>query len=448
MKTFIRKIFQGDNRSKTVKKNIAASFAIKGVSILISLLLVPATIGYVSADLYGVWLALASILQWVQFLDLGLTLGLKNKLTEAISKNDWLRAKSLVTTTYVMVSLIFLPVCVILITIAPQIDWCSLLNVSVKYSDEIRQAIFALITFVCLQMIVNVFTVILAAFQRVAFSSLFSVIGQVVAFIIILILPHIAPPSLFVLAIVYSALPVIIILLASIYLFTTRYHNIAPKLSFFDKALLKELFSLGGKFFLINIQIVVLYQATNILISNVSSPLHVTEYNIAYRYLNVAMLVYSLITAPLWPAYTDAYVKGDLPWMKNVYSKMTKILFFSYGLCILMVCLSPVAYKLWIGNKVAVSFTMTILVAFYVMAYGWMNVNGTLILGVGVIKVDTIIATIGMIVHIPFSLFLSHYFGVYGVVISMITINLFYGCVLYIQLRKILNKTARGIWIE
>ena len=53
------------------------------VSIVINFMLVPLTIGYVSAELYGVWLTLSSIMTWLGFLDVGFTQGLKNKLTEA-----------------------------------------------------------------------------------------------------------------------------------------------------------------------------------------------------------------------------------------------------------------------------------------------------------------------------------------------------------------------------
>ena len=110
----IYKHIKGSGRSVTVKKNIIASFVIKGVSILISLMLVPVTIGYVSAELYGVWLALSSVINWIHFLDLGFSQGLKNKLTEAIANKDWKRGKSLVSTTYIMISLIFIPVGILL----------------------------------------------------------------------------------------------------------------------------------------------------------------------------------------------------------------------------------------------------------------------------------------------------------------------------------------------
>ncbi|MBO5632891.1 MAG: hypothetical protein J5965_27865, partial [Aeriscardovia sp.] len=77
-KELLHKFTQGDARSVTIKKNVVASLVIKGVGILTSLLLVPLTIGYVSPELYGVWLTLSSILTWVGFMDIGFSQGLKN----------------------------------------------------------------------------------------------------------------------------------------------------------------------------------------------------------------------------------------------------------------------------------------------------------------------------------------------------------------------------------
>ncbi len=74
---------------------------------IISFMLVPLTIGYVSSDLYGVWLTLSSILTWLTFLDIGFSQGLKNKLAEAIAQTDWGKGKSLVSTTYFLMILIF-----------------------------------------------------------------------------------------------------------------------------------------------------------------------------------------------------------------------------------------------------------------------------------------------------------------------------------------------------
>ena len=67
MKLLIRKFLSGDKRSISAKKNIIASIIIKGLSMIITLLLVPLTLGYLSSYEYGVWLTLSSILNWINF---------------------------------------------------------------------------------------------------------------------------------------------------------------------------------------------------------------------------------------------------------------------------------------------------------------------------------------------------------------------------------------------
>ena len=96
----------GGQRTLTVKKNIIGSVAIKGCSILIQLLLVPMTLGYLTSELYGIWLTVSSIILWLNFFDVGFTLGLKNKLSEALALNDSRRCKALVSTTYAVMILL------------------------------------------------------------------------------------------------------------------------------------------------------------------------------------------------------------------------------------------------------------------------------------------------------------------------------------------------------
>lgn len=445
---FIFKHIKGNGRSVIVKKNILASFVIKGISILVSFLLVPITIGYVSAELYGVWLALSSIIYWIHIMDLGFSQGLKNKLAEAIADNDWQRGKSLVSTTYIIISLIIIPVGILLELLIPFINWCSLLNVSPVYYEEIVQVLRVLVVFVCIQMIVNVLTNVVAAFQRVAFSSLFAVIGQIIALLVIILLTKTMPPSLMGLAFAYSAVPVLVFIIASALLYSKRYKMVAPDFKSFDKSYINDIVKLGFKFFILNIQVVVLYQATNILISNVSSPLQVTSYNIAYKYVHTAMMVYLIVISPLWPAYTDAYARRDYSWMRYMRNKMAKILCFCIVAIVLMVAISPFVYQIWIGERANVPLIMTCLVAIYVCIYCWSNLNGYLLNGMGKLKLATYIACIGMVIHIPLSLYLSQYIGAYGVITSMILINLVYAIFFYIQVNLILSRRAKGIWLE
>lgn len=438
----------GNSRSGTVKKNIIGSLFIKGCSIVISLLIVPLTLGYISSDLYGIWLTLSSIMMWLNFFDIGFTLGLKNKLAEAIALGDFRKGKALVSTTYFMMVIIFVPLCLLLEFLIPHIDWASFLNVDIAYSNDIIKTMHILVACFCAQMITNVLTAVISAYQKVALSSSFPVIGNFISLFLILLLTKYCPPSLSILALTVSTIPILVTLVASIVLYGNWFKSVAPDLRFVKKEYIKNLFNLGSKFFIIQIQIVILYQCTNILISNLSGPEDVTSYNIAYKYITIPMMILTIIMAPLWPAFTDAYIRKDYTWMKNVHRKMRILWGVSVIAVIIMIMLSPLVYHLWIGDKAYIPLMMTVLIGIYTIVHSWDIIQVNMINGIGTIKLQTCMTLLGLIVHIPLSLLLGKYAGCYGVILSMILINIIYATTFTIQIRKIINKTAAGIWLK
>lgn len=448
LKHLSKKNTGGSERTATIKKNILGSLLIKGISIVVSLLLVPMTLGYVSAEIYGVWLTVSSILHWLTYMDVGFTLGLKNRLAECLAKNDYEHGKSLVSTTYFMMVVIFVPFAILMMLVCPHVDWCAILNVDTLYQDVIQRTISVLLVFVSLQMIVNVFVAVVAAHQKTALSSLFHVIGQVCSLVIIFFMTKFVEPSLFNLAFAYSMMPILIVTVSSLLYYTTSMKKVAPSIKSVNTKYIKDLWGLGVKFFIIQVQQIVLYQSTNILISNLSGPESVTQYNIVYKILNVVVMLYSIILTPLWPAFTDAYTKNDYRWMNNTYKKMVKV----FGLLVLMitglVIVSPFVYHLWVDNMVSIPFVLTVAIAIYTIIHSWDTLQVTLINGVGAVKLQSYVIMVGLIVHIPLSLFLGRYIGIYGVIISMCLINVIYALFFTTQIKKILNKTASGIWLK
>lgn len=442
----IRRLFEGSERTVKVKKNAIGSILIKGWSILISLILVPMTMDYLSPEIYGIWLTISSVIVWLNFFDVGFTLGLKNKLAEALADGDYVRGKKLVSTTYGVMFAIFVPLAIILELLVPIVDWSKFLNVSIEFNDQLVGVMRVLVFCFALQMIFNTITAILAAYQRTAISSLFPVLGNTISVIVIFILTKTVPPSLISLAEAISYIPAIVLIISSFILFRTNLKEVAPAPSYFDKSCIGHLFNLGAKFFIIQIQMVVLYQATNILISNVSSAEQVTAYNIAYKYLSIGAMVLSILLGPLWPAYTDAYAKGDYKWMKSTYKKMCKLVLLVMMGVVVMMALSPIVYKIWIKNTTLVPWSMTIAVGIYIMIHSWDSLQVILINGIGAIKIQTYVTLVGLIIHIPLSLFIGKYVGGLGVVLSMIIINLIYVTAFTTQIRMLLKGVRNTIW--
>lgn len=448
IKQLSQKLIGGSERTATIKKNILGSLLIKGVSIFVSLLLVPMTLGYVSSEIYGVWLTISSILHWMTYMDVGFTLGLKNRLAECLAKNDYERGRRLVSTTYFMMVVFFVPFAIVMMLVCPYVNWCTLLNVDTQYQEVIQKTISVLLVFVSLQMIVNVFVAVVAAHQKTALSSLFNVIGQICSLIIIFFMTKFVEPSLFNLAFAYSMMPIAIVAISSILYFNTSMKKVSPSVRNIDTSYIKDLWNLGIKFFIIQVQQIVLYQSTNILISNLSGPESVTQYNIAYKILNVVVMIYTIILTPLWPAFTDAYAKGDYKWMSSTYSKMVKVFVLLVLLIAIFVVVSPVVYQVWVGDKVSIPLLLTITIAIYTIVHSWDSLQVTLINGVGAVKLQSYVILLGLILHIPMSLFLGSFMGIYGVITSMCIINVIYATFFTVQIKKILNKRANGIWIK
>ncbi len=446
LKETILNFFKGSQRGSNIKKNIAGSLLIKGFSILTQLILVPLTLGYLNTDLYGIWLTVSSILLWLGFFDIGFTLGLRNKLSEALANGNILRGRKLVSTTYAIMLVIFVPLCIILEFVVPFVNWSSLLNVPIAYNGTISQVMQVLVVSFCLQMVLNVLGTVLTSFQKVALSGVFPVVGNFLSVIVIYILTKTTQPSMLNLALTVSYLPIVVLAVSSVYMFRHSLSSVSPKIKYVDFSLVKDLFSLGVKFFVIQIQMLVMYQATNILISNVSSPADVTAYNIAYRYIGTAMMLFTLVIGPLWPAFTEAYTKSDFNWMQHTYKKMARLYRWVALLIIGMVVCSPIVYRIWIGRVDVVPFSMSFMVGVYMLSSSWDSLQVNLINGIGKIKLQSYVTLLGLFLHIPLSLFLGRYIGALGVVTSMLVINMTYATFFTIQINKIINQKAKGIW--
>ncbi|MBD3649602.1 MAG: polysaccharide biosynthesis protein, partial [Pseudomonadales bacterium] len=60
----------------------------------------PITIRYLGVQTFGVWATLLSIVSWATFFDLGIGHGLKNKIAEAITRDDPASVSAVISTAY------------------------------------------------------------------------------------------------------------------------------------------------------------------------------------------------------------------------------------------------------------------------------------------------------------------------------------------------------------
>ena len=438
-----------DRRTVLVKRNIVASFVIKGWSVLMQFLLVPLTLHSLGAYENGLWLTISSIISWLSYFDLGFANGFRNRFTEARASGNNILARQYISTTYAVLSLLFF--CVgLLATIANRyVDWCVVLNIDDVYREELRLTFGLLICFFCIDFVAKIFTTMLTADQKPAVASLIATVGQVCALVTIYSLTKLVPSgSLVSLAVTFSFVPCVVLILFSIFSFTLgRYKEIAPSVKYVRFGLTKKILSLGTQFFLIMVSMLFIYQCLSFIILRVLGAEAVTQYNVANRIFTIVYMACSIIIVPFWSAFTDAYVKQDYVWMRAMVSKLEKVwLFGCIPLLALLLVFSDFIYDVWIGDSVVVPFPLSVSMALYVMFQTVANIYMYLINGTSKVRVQLIVYVSFALISIPMIVFSCQSFGIAGAVIVPALAYVIQAIVGKVQITKIVNGRATGIW--
>lgn len=416
---------QGGERTIKAKRNILLMLLYKGGSILISFILLPMTIHYVDSTNYGIWLTLSSMVAWMSFFDIGLNNGLKNKLTEALAYRNYELGRKYVSTTYAILTLIFIPLMLILLAVTPFVHWSSLLNLSTQYEKDLVVAVAILVVYFCINFILSTINVVMTADQEPAAASLRGLIQQIITLAIIYLLTITTKGSLTKLCLGLCASPLITIAVFNITLFKGRYSQLSPSIHDVDFKIAPDLMKLGVQFFIIQIAGVIQWQMANFLIIRNFGALSVTEYNIAYKYFSVITMIWGIFTTPIWAAVTDAFTKNDFVWIKRMTLKYLKLFtIFCLG-GFLMLLISPIVYHLWIGNQVHIRFPLSAAILIYCLATMISGIFVGVLNGSGILKVQMIACIISPIVYLGvFSLCVSYLnMGIYAIVFASIIAN-------------------------
>lgn len=436
----------GNERSILAKRNIVGSFFNKAIAIIISLLLVPVTIDYLNPEQYGIWLTISSIVAWISYFDVGLVHGFKNRFAEAKAKGNFLLARQYVSTAYAVMAIIFSCIIIIVEIVNPYINWSSFLNVSDSYNSVLTSVCAILFLFMGIHLILGVISALLTADQHSAYASAIGTIGQGCALLCIYLLTQISNKSMVYICFALSGIPCVILLFATIWLFMRQYRQYTPSLQYLRLNLIKNIIGLGSKFFIIQLSMLLIFQVTNVILLRVLGPDAVTLYNVSYKYFSIIQMGFTIILSPFWAAYTDAYTQGDFEWMSKMYKKIMLTFYKAILLSILMLIVSPIVFRLWLPDKVHISWTLSIAMWLYVAALTYSNIFMILINGTGKVFIQMIIYVSFALITIPISYLSCQQFGIQGVLAVLTLVYSIQALVARIQLNKLITNNAQGIW--
>jgi len=407
-------------RTRNYLRQIKGAVVYRVVAMGASFVAIPLMIGYLGQEQFGVWSTLLTVMSWIVFFDLGIGNGLRNKVAESLAKNERLEAGCYIASGYTLIGLIALLVWVLVTAGSYFVPWQSVFNTQSIPESMLRVTIQIATFFVVLNFWVGLIAALLGAIQKTSLVALGQVISNLLVLALVYILTKTTNASISHLALIYGLSLVTANVLLSLW-FYQKHPELRPR-PYLDKRHVRPLLSVGLQFFTIQLAVLVIFTTDKMLITQLFGPRYVTEYEIIFKLFSVITFAHGMISAPLWSAYTDAFHRNDFVWIKYMLNKQI-LVFAGVVLAVAsMTFLAEYLIKLWIGRDIQVPIQLVTTIGLFVLISTWNNIFGTVLGGIGKIRLGSIYTVFTALLNIP----LSYYFavvlklGVAGVVLGSV----------------------------
>ncbi|OBX23961.1 hypothetical protein A9996_15405 [Gelidibacter algens] len=371
---------------------------------------------------------------------------MRNKFTEAKANDNMQLAKAYISSSYFFITIISASLFVLFYIANLFIDWTKVFNTDVNLVSDL--SLIMLVVFGCfsIQFIVKLISTIYIADQRPAMQGLIELLTQILLVASVFVLTNFFSSSLLMFSIIFSIVPLLLLVFFNLYAFNTDYQDLKPSFKLFKLEYVIDIMGLGMKFFVIQIAAIVLYTTDNLIITHLFSPADIIPYNVAFKYFSIVTMGFSIIVTPFWSAITDAYAKHDILWIKKSMTNLIKLSFLFSIVAIAMVFIAGWVYEIWVGEEVVISKRLSIFMSLFVITTLLTQPFIFFINGTGKINVQLGLGVFSALLNIPLSIFFAKNlnFGVSGVILATIVANVM-GLVVYPIYYK---KTIRKLEIE
>lgn len=419
--------------------NISLSFLWKGLSVGLSFFVVPLTVHYLDVVEYGVWITMFTVLNWINMLDVGIGLGLRNKLAEVVSMGNEDAQKRYISTgfyTFVLIGMVAL-VCVWIGTQFISVQ--RIFNTTLITEERLYWAFLLTSFIVVLSFVLSIINNVFYAYQMAHYTGITNIVHNGFMLLFLFGLSCFKSRN-FIYFIVAYGVAMIISKIGMMVVFFLRRQELLPSVKYYDKKLLKNICNLGVQFFVIQIAGIFLFSSSNILISHCLGVEYVREYDLVFKVFSIITMLHSMVSAPLWNAYTDAYVRRDVVWIKQTLRKMIFLMFpLILGTVILGIVIKPLM-NVWLHQEISIDPLLVIGMGLFAIISCWNNVFAMFVNGIGSITVQMYASVLGTVATIPLAMYLMKQIGVSGMIMAIDFVLFLVGIPIVVQTWCIVRK--------
>lgn len=401
----IQKFRQLSAKDRILFQNVLGAFAVKGLSLVVSLFTLPAYMRFFQdQNVLGVWYTVLSVLSWVLNFDLGVGNGLRNKLALALAVNNQERARQVISSAYFMIGGLVLVLTAAGLTLIPLADWNSFFNVETALipAETLVQVVRYAFVGITLRFFLRLVSSILYALQKSAVNNAISLITSVLQLAFVLLAPVAAPAQslkLFSLGYVFCAnLPLVV---ATVLVFWGPLKDCRPSRRWVTASCAKGVLSLGGMFFFCQVFYMIIANTNEFFITQYTDPANVVEYQIYNKLFTLAGTLFMLGLTPVWSAVSRAVAEGDFLWLRRINRQLFWMTVAAAAAEFAILPFLQILVNLWLGAEaITIRYSYAFIFALFGTGMVAQTTVSTIANGMGRIKLQMLCYGVGVAVKV------------------------------------------------
>jgi O-antigen/teichoic acid export membrane protein len=411
----------GPGRTRRLFEAVGSAVVSKGVLVLANALSIPIAIRYLGAEQFGIWTTISTFLTMLLVLDLGVANSLTNFISEAYARDDREHASRYSTTALFVMSGFALLLGLIAWLIWPYLHWGEIFHVSSQAeTPAVNHAVATALLIFLVDLPARLATKILGGYQELRTANLFAAAGGLGNLVTIVLVVHFRGGLVAMVAGSAAAL-VGTDLLCLLWLLIFHKPWLRPHLSHLDRGAARRMMQLGTEFFILQISGLIAFNSDNLVITHYLGPSAVAPYSIAWRLVGYAAIVQTLLTPALWPAFSEAFDRGDLVWVRKTFRRTMWITMgTALGFALLFAAAGRWIIRIWATQAAVPGEVLMLLMCIWILISTFMVNAATVLASSGETRLQAWCSLVSAAVNLALSIWLVKRIGSEGVILGTI----------------------------
>ncbi|MEO6080232.1 MAG: hypothetical protein ABIQ86_10690 [Steroidobacteraceae bacterium] len=408
----------GEKRSALYRLAIISSGVSKVFGLALQALAVPLIFRSLGELHYNLYTALTAILSTIVLVQMGAGPGLTKGIARANAIGNREQEAALMRAAFRLAAGAALIGCSVLLAVVHQVPIGTLFNDTfVPYSDEIIATTDLCVMLLAIQVLAGVVDSALAGYQEQVYTNLAAMLANIASLVLLIIVCS-GQPTIFQIVMVVFGVPTFFRILNLGFLAARRTYLLS---NFFGSASgsYKVLLMVGLGFWGIEAASVMEQMTGNQVLIHLSSGPETAIFNAIFKYVGLAGSVATMVTLPLWPAFTDAIVHRDITWISRSLRRLrTWLMAYACAIALGLAILGPWLLHVVVGINTEGRFWLFLVFGLYFIALIWGHLHHVTLMGIASLWQLALVLVVENIVMLLLGLVLVPRFGAVGMALS------------------------------